>query len=97
MLRFAKPIIPKPSRMNLSMQLPNLFRTLPNHGRTINRQGYRSTDHVPLHFTTSTARSNEPRKKGALVIGEVLGVTVAGVAMAAAAVVVARHQAEASP
>ncbi len=43
-------------------------------------QGYRSTDHVPLHFTTPTARE-KPRKKGFLVIGEVLGVTAGGIAM----------------
>lgn len=55
-------------------------------------QGYRSTDHVPLHFTTTTARDNEPRKKGVLVIGEVVGVTAAGIAMAAAAVIAARDQ-----
>ncbi|CAN0054746.1 unnamed protein product, partial [Ectocarpus sp. 6 AP-2014] len=39
-----------------------------------NTEGYRSTDHVPLHFTTPTARE-KPRKKGVLVIGEVLAVT----------------------
>lgn len=55
-------------------------------------QGYRSTDHVPLHFTTETVRQNEPHKKGVKVIGEVLGVTLAGVAMAAAAIVAARDQ-----
>lgn len=44
-------------------------------------QGYRSTDHVPLHFNTTTARDTGPRKKGVLVIGEVLGVTAAGIAM----------------
>lgn len=60
-------------------------------------QGYRSTDKVPLHFTTPTARINEPRKSNTVVIGEVVGVTAAGVAMAAVAVMAARDQAEVSP
>ncbi|CAM9832553.1 unnamed protein product [Pylaiella littoralis] len=62
-----------------------------------NTEGYRSTDHVPLHFHTPTARDTGPRKKGALVIGEVLGVTAAGIAMATAAVLAARDQMGAGP
>ncbi|CAB1117872.1 unnamed protein product [Ectocarpus sp. CCAP 1310/34] len=61
-----------------------------------NTEGYRSTDHVPLHFTTPTARE-KPRKKGVLVIGEVLAVTVGGIAMATAAIMAARDQMRASP
>eukprot|EP00752_Nemacystus_decipiens_P005274 g4784.t1 len=62
-----------------------------------NTEGYRSTNKVPLHFTTPTARDTGPRKRGVLVVGEVLGVTAAGIGMAAAAVMAARDQAGTSP
>ncbi|CAM9696047.1 unnamed protein product [Laminaria digitata] len=62
-----------------------------------NTEGYRSTDKVPLHFTTPTARTNEPRKSNTVVIGEVVGVTAAGVAMAAVAVMAAKDQAGVNP
>lgn len=58
-----------------------------------NTEGYRSTRNVPLHFTTVTARQAEPRHKGTRVIGEVVAVTAAGVAMAAVAIVAAKDQA----
>lgn len=55
-------------------------------------QGYRSIRNVPLHFTTETARQPEPHHNYARVIGEVVAVTAAGVAMAAVAIVAARKQ-----
>lgn len=80
------------SPLETNHRLRNEMHAVPS----LPRQGYRSTDHVPLHFTTTTARE-KPRKRGFLVIGEVLAVTAGGIGMAAAAVLAARDQMGASP
>lgn len=97
----SNPIRSKPNQTKPAPTTDDRTRTLSFSPNTciyiIYIQGYRSTDHVPLHFTTPTARDTGPRKKGALVVGEVVGVTAAGVAMATAAVMAARDQIGASP
>ncbi|CAM9155842.1 unnamed protein product [Discosporangium mesarthrocarpum] len=60
-----------------------------------NTQGFfRSSELVPLHFTTETQPSETHRNRGLAALGEVIAVGAVGVVMAALAVIAAREQEE---